>query len=346
MAKSIRVSSLEELDQDRWDAYVLASPLSSIYHLSAWRRVLETSLGHPTYYLYAEQGGELVGILPLVHLRSLLFGSRLISLPGFTYAGVCAHDPNVQAALIREGIEIARSSGASHLELRQSQGYPWALAVKQHRLSMLLELPDSGEKLWQRFSAKLRNQIRKAERQDLLVCQGREDELDSFYQVFSRNMRDLGTPVQGKEFFRATLAAFPHQARIWTVYHDSEPIASGLVLGFKDTLEIPWASSWRKYNSLCANMLLYWKILSFACGAGYRLFDFGRCAPGSGTYRFKEQWGAKPHPLYWYYWLREGESLPAFHPENPKYRLAIKVWKRMPLALSRLIGPLLARDMP
>ncbi|MEW6381025.1 MAG: FemAB family XrtA/PEP-CTERM system-associated protein [bacterium] len=342
----VRVRLFEDRDQGRWDAYVQGSSHSSLYHLSAWKKVLETSLGHPAYYLYAEEGGTLVGLLPMIHLKSFLFGSRLISLPCFNYGGVCAHDPEVQTALIREGMEIARSTGAAHLELRQAQTYPWELAVKQHRVAMLLDLPDSWSNLWQGFSAKLRNQIRKGEKQDLEFRQGVEEELSSFYQVFSRNMRDLGTPVQGKEFFQAIMTTFSDRARICTVYQGSEPLASGLVLGFKQTLEIPWASSLRKYNSSCANMLLYWGVLRYACDAGYRLFDFGRSAPGSGTYRFKEQWGAKPRPLYWYYWLREGESLPALHPENPRYHLAIQMWKRMPLPLSRALGPLLARGMP
>jgi FemAB-related protein (PEP-CTERM system-associated) len=345
--QKVKVRLLETRDQKRWDEYVQAFPGSSIYHLSAWKRVLEPSLGHPAYYLYAEDEDKgLVGVLPLTHMKSWLFGSRLISLPCFNYGGVCAGDSAVQMALIRQAMEIARTVGAQHIELRQAESYPWQLPVKQHRVAMVLDLPGSWSALWQGFSAKLRNQIRKGEQQGFEFRQGGEEELESFYQVFSRNMRDLGTPVQGKKLFQAVLATFPERARICTVYRGAKPLASGLVLGFRDTLEIPWASSLREYNSSCANMLLYWGVLRYACDAGYAFFDFGRSAPCSGTCRFKAQWGAKPRPLYWYYWLREGGDLPALHPENPKYHLAIQLWKRMPLPLSRALGPLLARSMP
>ncbi|MEW5803963.1 MAG: FemAB family XrtA/PEP-CTERM system-associated protein [bacterium] len=343
----VTIYSLEDRDRERWDEYVHSCPISSLYHLSAWKKVLEPVLGHPAYYLYAEdEEGEVVGVLPMAHLKSWLFGSRLISLPCFNYGGVCAHDSGVQMMLLQRGTEIACRVGARHLELRQMETYSWDLPVKQHRVAMTLDLPGSWAELWQGFSAKLRNQIRKGEHQGFNFRQGGEEELESFYQVFAHNMRDLGTPVLGKNFFQAVLATFPDRSKICTVYRGSQPLASGLILGFRDTLQIPWASSLREYNHLCTNMLLYWGVLRYACEAGYTSFDFGRSAPGSGTYRFKQQWGAKPHPLYWYYWLREGEDLPALHPENPKYRLAIQLWKRMPLPLTRTIGPLLARGMP
>ena len=175
---------------------------------------------------------------------------------------------------------------------------------------------------------------------------GNSEELESFYKVFSINMRDLGTPVYSKHFFKNIIEEFPHSTWICTVYSGKEPIASGLLVGFKDTVEIPWSSSRRDFNRYKPNMLLYWTALSWACERGYRIFDFGRSTPGEGTYIFKEQWGAKAVPLYWHYWMREEGALPELNPQNPKYAAAIKVWKKLPIGLTRMIGPAIVKNLP
>ena len=175
---------------------------------------------------------------------------------------------------------------------------------------------------------------------------GQLEELDSFYEVFSINMRDLGTPVYSKEFFRNILTVFPENTWICSVYKDKQPVASGLLIGFREILEIPWVSSIRKYNPLRPNILLYWTVLQYACEKGFKIFDFGRSTPGEGTYLFKEQWGAKPVPLYWYYWMRNSGSLPELNPKNPKYKQAIEVWKRLPVGLTRVLGPTISKNLP
>jgi FemAB-related protein (PEP-CTERM system-associated) len=175
---------------------------------------------------------------------------------------------------------------------------------------------------------------------------GGEDLLDGFYDVFSANMRDLGTPVYPKRFFRNILRQFPSRTWIVSVYSGHTVVASGLIVAFRDRIEIPWASSLRRFNRFSPNMLLYWTCLEFACTQGYRLFDFGRSTPNESTYRFKEQWGAKPHPLYWYYWLPDGRPIPQVNPRNPKYRSAIAVWQHLPVSLTRLIGPAIVKYIP
>jgi len=172
------------------------------------------------------------------------------------------------------------------------------------------------------------------------------EELDAFYEVFSTNMRDLGTPVYSKVFFKNILAGFAGMSWVCTVYQGPTAVASGLLLGFKDMLEIPWASSLSAYNRFSPNMLLYWTVLQFACERGFKIFDFGRSTSGEGTYRFKEQWGARPVPLYWYYWLREGGPLPELNPKNQKFRAAIAAWKQLPVAVTRWIGPSIVRNLP
>jgi FemAB-related protein (PEP-CTERM system-associated) len=175
---------------------------------------------------------------------------------------------------------------------------------------------------------------------------GAADILKDFYDVFSRNMRDLGTPVCGPEFFAEILRAFPANSRIGVVYLNKEPVAGGFLYGFRQVLEIPWASSDRRYNRLAPNMLLYRSVLEYACHEGYRVFDFGRSTPDSGTYRFKEQWGARPVQLNWHYWLSNGGPLPDLSPSNEKFRWAIFLWQRLPLFVAQCLGPAVIRHIP
>ena len=212
---------------------------------------------------------------------------------------------------------------------------------------MWLALPSTAEELMASFKAKLRSQIRKGEKNNLRVRIGTTALLDDFYTVFARNMRDLGTPVYGRALFRSILDAFPESARIVVVTDDKgKPLAGGFLLGYRDRIEIPWASSLREYNHLQANMWLYWNCLQYACECGYRFFDFGRSTRGESTFKFKEQWGAQPVPHYWHYHLEGGRELPGLNLRNPKFSLAIQVWQRLPLALTRLLGPFIVKHLP
>ena len=212
---------------------------------------------------------------------------------------------------------------------------------------MLLELPNSPEYLWRSFTSKLKSQIRRPEKEGMYARIGKKEELDSFYKVFAINMRDLGTPVYSKKFFENILKEFPESTWLCTVYNkEDKPLASGFLIGFKERIEIPWASSIRRYNQYSPNMLLYWCSLKFACENGFNIFDFGRCTPGEGTFRFKEQWGARPVQLRWHYWMRNGGPLPDINPENPRYKIAINIWKRLPVGLTRLLGPGIVKNIP
>ena len=175
---------------------------------------------------------------------------------------------------------------------------------------------------------------------------GRLEELDNFYAVFSRNMRYLGTPVYPKHFFRNILEGFPEKTWICSVSMGNTPVAAGFLAGFKDRLEIPWASSLRDYNRMSPNMLLYWSCLKFACEKGFTTFDFGRSTKEESTYKFKEQWGATPSPMVWSYWVRDGAKVPDITPRNRKYHLAIGIWKKLPLPVTRMLGPRIIKNIP
>lgn len=346
-AMHVRVRELGDSDRDRVDRYVASSGVSTLYHRTGWKDLIEDVFNHRVIYLLAEGGdGVIRGILPMAHIKSRLFGNYFVSMPYFNYGGVCADDETARNALLGEAAGIARRSNAEFLELRQTVRLGNGMPVKEKKVAMTLALPPAFEELWCTFPSKLRSQILRPQKEGLTFRIGGPEEVDPFYKVFSRNMRDLGTPVYPKKFFSAIFRYFPESTRVGTVYRGEEPLASGLLCGFKDRLEIPWASSLREFNRLSPNMLLYWGSLRFACESGYKLFDFGRSTPGEGTYRFKEQWGAKPEPLYWHYWLRVNTGLPELNPSNRKYAAAIALWKLLPLPVANAVGPRIVRNLP
>ena len=192
----------------------------------------------------------------------------------------------------------------------------------------------------------MRTQVRKAEKSGLESAEGGLDLLDAFYAVFAQNMRDLGTPVYGRRFFKEVLATFPDTTRVFVVRHAGQPVAASIVHWRGRTIEVPWASSIREFNPLCVNVLLYWRMLQFAGRRGFRTFDFGRSTPNEGTFHFKRQWGAQPTELVWEYWMSDGRPVPNLNPSNPKFSLAIRVWQRLPVPVASTLGPMIVRNSP
>ncbi len=337
----------EPHDGVSWDQYALGHPAATGYHTLAWRHVIGKVFGHQTYYLMAKNaGGDVRGILPLVYTKSPMFGRFFTSVAFVNYGGVLADHETARCALLQAAAETARSVGASHIELRQEQpiGTNWPL--RSHKVSMRLPLPPDHAVLMKSYPSKLRSQIRRAQKEGMVVKIGGGELLNDYYAVFSRCMRDLGTPVYAREFFRVIGETFSKEVRFCVVSLEGTPLAAGLLYGFRQRLEIPWAASDKRYSRLAPNMLLYSAVLEFACREGYTEFDFGRSSINSGTYRFKQQWGAQPHPLYWYYWVADGRNVPQLNPDNPKYGAAIAVWQRLPLPVANLVGPHIVKYLP
>ena len=328
------------------DAFVDAHPQGTSYHRPAWLTLIRDVFGHRTQYLQARSGNETVGVLPLVFFNSRMFGRFAVSMPFLNYGGVLARTSEIERALLERAIDETRRAGATHLELRHSRQCFPELTPKRHKVAMELTLQPSAEAQWQAIDRKLRNQVRKAEKSSLEVAQGGADLLESFYGVFARNMRDLGTPVYDKRFFGAVLKAFPGATRVLVVTHDGQAVAAAFVHWYRDRIEVPWASSLREFNPLCANVLLYWEMLRFAIDRGFRVFDFGRSTPGEGTYQFKKQWGAEARELVWEYWLAEGRPLPQLNPKNPRFDLAIRAWRQLPVPVATALGRFVVRNIP
>jgi FemAB-related protein (PEP-CTERM system-associated) len=336
----------DEVSERAWDAYVQAHPDATADHVWRWRAVFRDVFGHESTYLAAVRGGDIVGTLPLVRFRSRLFGRFLSSVPFLNYGGLLVSDADAGLALLARAREVAQRFGASHIELRHVARQLPQLPCRQHKIGLRLNLPDAPPALWDSVDRKARNQVRKAQKEGLVAVAGGAEQLDDFYAVFSRNMRDLGTPVYPKALFATTLRLFPQEAECVVVRRGSVAMAGSLTIRFRDTVIVPWASSLREHRHLCPNMLLYWTMLERAIASGARRFDFGRSSPDAGTLPFKRQWGAEEFPLHWEYVLLTRTDAPDHGPSSPRFERAVRAWSHLPLWLTNTLGPAIVRNIP
>jgi FemAB-related protein (PEP-CTERM system-associated) len=334
------------IDDARWDAYVDAHPLRTAYHYAGWPRLIARAFSHQAELLAATDGDVVVGVLPLIVMRSRLFGRFVVSLPFLNEGGLLADDEAVEGHLVEAGIDVARRSGAEYLELRHRRRHTAALAARSHKVAMTLPLRESADDQWQALDRKVRNQVRKAEKSGVTVASGGVELLTGFYDVFARNMRDLGTPVFGVRLFDESLRTFSDRTRIFVARHREAVVAGSIAHWRGDSIEVIWASALRESNSVCANILLYWHMVQFGIAQGCRRFEFGRCTSGEGPFHFKRQWGAEPSPLVWEYWHAGPVADVDKTPRNPKYRAAVAIWQRLPLGLTTVVGPRIVRSIP
>jgi FemAB-related protein (PEP-CTERM system-associated) len=319
-------------DGAEWDAFVREHPASTAYHLWAWQAVFGQVFGHEPLYLAARQGGVIVGVL--------------CSLPFVNYGGVLASSSSVAEALVAHARALAQQQRAGHVELRHVERQLPDAPVRQHKVTMWLPLADSPDAQWKALDNKARNQVRKAQKSGLTAVTGGHELLGDFYPVFAENMRDLGTPVYPRRFFEAVLDAAGTAGRVHVVRHEGRPAAASLTVDHPGRTEVPWASARSAYRQMSPNMLLYWHMLTDTVARGVPVFDFGRSTPGEGTYHFKKQWKAEAVPLNWEYALIGRDALPDQGPTNAKFRLAIEVWKRLPLVVANRLGPLVIGNIP
>ena len=332
-------------DATAWDAFVARTAGSTFCHCAAWGDVLRDALGAESCDLVArDASGVIRGVLPLARVRSRMFGDYLVSLP-FLNAGGPIGDASARERLTEQASAWARQLGVDLLELRTREAVgSGAVRVVTRKLTVVLPLPSATAELWESFPAKLRSQIRRSQKEGLEARFG-PAELDAFYEVFARHMRDLGTPALPRKFFERVAQRLGDHVVFGAVYRGAVPVAAGCGFLWRDALEITWASALRAHQRVAPNMGLYWAFIEHAIARGARVFDFGRCTPGSGTHQFKRQWGGVDVPLPWAQWSpRDVHATPS--PERSVYRVAAAVWRRLPLFLTKRLGPPLARRLP
>jgi len=322
-----------------WGSFLARSAGATLLHDPRWGLVMQEAYGNRPFYLTARRGGRVVGILQLVLQKSLLFGTRLSSLPYFDASGVLADDPAAARALLAEAEAVRRETRARWVELRHEAPLAADLPTRTDKVTLRLPLPDDPEALWAALKAKVRNQVRKAERMGLSLHGPGEATLGEFHAVYVRTMRDLGSPPHSRRFFEVIRGHFGEAVRLYAVRQGERPLAAAFTLTDAAAVRVPWAAADHRFRSLNANMLLYWGMLKEACARGAGCFDFGRSTRDSGTHRFKRQWGAEEVPLHWQYLTAEQGDVPSLDPDRGLMRWATAAWRRLPVGVARVVGP-------
>jgi FemAB-related protein (PEP-CTERM system-associated) len=336
---------LTDEETGAWQEFASTRSGCGLYHHIAWRGVIAGAYGHRAPYLVAKRDGAVSGILPLVLTASRLFGRSLTSLPFLDFAGIVADDDESRDALLTKAKELGRELRVDNIELRQVQPIGAGLATSTHKVLMTMPLAATEDAMFRALSSERRNRVRRATKAGLSVELAAPSELPVFYDIWTRNMRDLGSPPHSRSFFDHVLRGFPEQHLLLLAKHEGRSVGAALALIFKDTVAVPWVSSLREHFNIYPNNILYWEAIRVAIDRGLRTFDFGRSTRDSGTYEFKQRWGAVPTPLHWHFLPVGGKAAVAPAAEDTKFRLAVELWKRMPVGVTRMIGPALRRNI-
>lgn len=332
-----------------WDAFVREQPGWTHFHLYGWRTVVERVFRHECIYLVARESasGTIVGVLPAVRVRSMVFGHFLVSVPFLNYGGPIGTETGVRA-LTAEIVELARRTRVKLLELRSRFELPIDLPASHRKLTVVRDLVPDTDALFKSFPAKLRSQIRRPGKEGVEVRFG-TDQIGAFHQVFAHHMRDLGTPTQSRRLFDVIAEVFPNDVHFAVAYHQGNPIACGCGFVWNKEFEITWASALRSHNSISPNMLVYWELMSKMALAGVEVFNFGRCTRDTGTHRFKMQWGSREEPLWWYQdapGSAAGAEVKTPSPDQGAFALATRMWQKLPVPVANTLGPRIVRFIP
>lgn len=337
---------IKELTPERgteWDRFVERHPQATFFHRRGWKEVVERAFGHPMPYLFAEEGQDIVGILPLGHVKSFFFGNALISNPFCVYGGAVAETEDARRMLENHAVHLARECGVDYLELRNRIRGPSSRPIKSLYVTFRKELDPDPEKNLSAVPRKQRAVIRKGISSELVsVIDGG---VDRFFCAYSESVRNLGTPVFPKRYFLLLKEVFGDACEVLTVEYQGRVVASVMNFYFRDEVLPYYGGGTAEARDLKANDFMYWEVMRRAVEKGVRIFDYGRSKEGTGSYRFKTHWGFEPEPLPYEYELVKAKSIPDINPLNPKFRLFVAAWKHLPLPVSRLVGPWISRNL-
>jgi FemAB-related protein (PEP-CTERM system-associated) len=348
MALTIRTLDDTPAAADAWDRFVLTHPDGTFFHRAAWRDVVATAFGHATCYAFAERDGAIAGVLPLGQVKTALFGNALISVPFCVYGGPLAADAEAGHALAAHAAEVMRQRNAPVLELRTRTPIAWldpAEWIPRPDLYVTFRKPftEDDEVNLKAIPRKQRAMVRKGI--DRGLTSAVDHDTARLYPIYAESVRNLGTPVFSRRYFDILLAAFGTDADVVTVLDGAQPIASVLNFYFRNEV-LPYYGGGRSIaRERYGNDFMYWETMRRAAGRGYTMFDFGRSKRDTGSFAFKKNWGFVPEPLAYCFRLAPGQSIPELNPLNPKFRLFIATWKRLPLPVANLLGPHIVRGL-
>lgn len=339
------INILRQPDPD-CDAFVAQHKRARICHLWAWGNMVEVTFGHKNMYLVARRGNRIKGVMPLIQVRSRLFGNHIISPAFHEVGGVLTDESEVCNALFNFAVELAIEKKCDFIEFRNIDPLQQNLTLRTDKMTFHLPLPSDPEDLWQGFRSEIRNRIRKAQKSGLETRQGGVELLNDYYRAWTIRMHQLGTPCFPKKLMRSVLETFPDNSRLFLVFDGDMTVGGGLTTSFNGWVDMQWVATLREYNRQAANNLLYWSVIQQACRDRARWFDFGRCTVDGPTYVFKKRWGPEAVPYHYQYWARPDYTLSLLSPNNPKFKRKIAMWKRLPLWATRLLGPFISRNLP
>ena len=323
-----------------WDAFIDQHPDGTFFHLSGWQQVLHHTLQHPTYYLMARENGLLVGVLPLAWVKSRLFGNTLVSTPFCVYGGAVG-EPAVRRALEQHAVELGHLLGVDHVELRYRDAQDNDWITRSQHATFGMPLADDDAAILAGIKKNQRALIRKG-LQSEMTCHIEQDNTD-FYAIYSESLRNLGTPVFSKQLIDALQQAFPAQSDILTIRQHAEAVSSVFNFYYKNQVLPYYGGGKPVARELKSNDLMYYQLMCHARQQrACNFFDFGRSKLDSGAFSYKKHWGMQDHLLHYQFKLIKAEQLANLSPNNPKYQLFIKLWQKLPLAVSRWLGPKLA----
>ena len=339
---------IRDLDPSRlgdWDRFVETCPEATFFHRAGWKEVIERSFGHRTYYLYAERNGAIEGVLPLVHIKSALFGNSLSSLAFCVYGGPAAANAEARAVLDAAARALADRLNVASLEYRHIAPHRYDGAIEKADLYVTFRKPidPDVEKNMLAIPRKQRAMVRKGQKFGLTSAV--DSDCRRLYRVYSESVRNLGTPVFSRRYFDALKRTFDADCEVLVILHESEPVAAVMSFYFRDQVLPYYGGGSAKARDLAANDFMYWEVMRRACERGARLFDFGRSKRGTGAFDFKKNWGFPAEALAYQYVMRRGDKPPEINPLNPKFRLFVEAWKRLPLPIANLIGPHIVRQL-
>ena len=340
---AVRVRELQPADSSRWDEFVSGCDEATFFHRAGWKTVIERAFGHRTKFLYAEAGGRIEGVLPLAEISSILFGHALVSLPFCVYGGIAAGSERARRLLDEAAGALAEERRVDHLEYRSLTPHHPEWAHTDLYVTFRKRIDSDVERNLNEIPRKQRAMVRKGIKAAL---KSEIDEgVERFFAAYAHSVHRLGTPVLSKRYFQTLRDVFGPSCEVLTVTQDGGLVASVMSFYFRDEVLPYYGGGTDRAREVAGNDFMYWELMRRACGRGIRVFDYGRSKRGTGSFDFKKNWGFEPQPLHYEYLLVRGKHVPEHNPLNPKYRLLIKLWQRLPLPLANLIGPHIVKSL-
>lgn len=342
----LQIHPLTSEMEAQWDDFVQTHPKATFFHQIGWKNVMQATYGYQPFYFYSERNGQITGIAPTFLISNWMTGRCLISLPFAVYGGVCASDPESDAALMAHLERVAETERVQYLEIRNRNGaiLPGYRANPRYA-TFTLPLISDTESLYKSLPKDIRYMIRKGEKAGLTIKRGAEL-LDTFYHLMTVNLRRLGTPAFPRALFQGLVHEYPSQTEITVVYSADKPVSAGMSFFFRDWMQPYYIGSLDEAKGLAANNFLWWELMKRGAQKGCATFDFGRSKKDSGNFDFKKKWNPQIDTLSYQVRLVRRKEMPNFSPTNSKFQMATNAWKKMPLGLTRALGPYVVRWFP